>query len=81
MQIAISKPSRCTFLVWPGSPWIILLFPPVDFSALQAHAITYDISGTPVVVASIDDLITLKEAVGRPIDRADIDHLRRLAES
>jgi len=58
----------------------ILLFPPVDFAAMLARAVTFDIQGTPVVVASISDLIALKEAVGRPIDRADIDHLRRIAE-
>jgi hypothetical protein len=57
----------------------VLLFPPVDFTAMHTRAVTFDILGTPVVVASIDDLVALKEAVGRPIDRADIDHLRRLA--
>jgi len=35
----------------------------------------------PVVVASIDDMIALKQAVGRPIDLADIEHLKRLKES
>jgi hypothetical protein len=35
----------------------------------------------PIAVASIDDLIALKQAVGRPIDLADIAHLKRLKES
>ena len=35
----------------------------------------------PVVVASIDDMIALKQAVGRPIDLADIEHLKRLKET
>ena len=35
----------------------------------------------PIEVASIDDLIALKQAVGRPIDLADIEHLKRLKES
>jgi hypothetical protein len=34
--------------------------------------------GTPVKLASIDDLIGLKQSVARPIDLADIEHLKRL---
>lgn len=33
-----------------------------------------------VVVVGIDDLIALKQAVGRPIDLSDIEHLKRLGK-
>jgi len=33
-----------------------------------------------IVVASVEDLIALKQAVARPIDLADIEHLKRLGE-
>ncbi len=56
----------------------VLLFPPVDFSDMLPHAVVFDVAGVAVRVASIDDLIALKQAVGRPIDVADIEHLRRI---
>lgn len=45
------------------------------------RAVTFQAGNVPVVVACIDDLIALKQAVGRPIDIADIEHLKRLKES
>lgn len=68
----------------PGAAGItldVLLYPPVDFSGLRKHAVTFHAGQVPVVVASIDDLIALKQAVGRPIDLTDIEHLKRLKES
>jgi hypothetical protein len=59
----------------------ILLYPPVDFQDMLSRAVRYEIRGTPVVVVAIDDLIALKEAVGRPIDLTDIAHLKRLREA
>jgi hypothetical protein len=59
----------------------VLLYPPVHFTDLQKNAITLNAGDVPVIVASIDDLITLKQAVGRPIDLEDIKHLKRLKES
>ena len=56
----------------------VLLHPPVDYAQLRAHAVTFMAGNVPIVVASIDDLIALKQAVGRPIDLADIEHLKRL---
>jgi hypothetical protein len=56
----------------------VLLFPPVEFSGMSRRAVVFDIAGTPVRVASIDDLISLKQAVGRPIDLSDIEHLQRV---
>ncbi|MCL5059747.1 MAG: nucleotidyl transferase AbiEii/AbiGii toxin family protein [Candidatus Thermoplasmatota archaeon] len=58
----------------------VLLYPPVNFNSLLNHAVTFKAGDVPVVVASIDDLIDMKRAVGRPIDLADIEHLKRLKE-
>jgi predicted nucleotidyltransferase len=56
----------------------VLLFPPVAPADMCQRAVRLDISGTPVNLASIEDLISLKQNVGRPIDLADIAHLKRL---
>lgn len=65
----------------PGSGGVtldVLLFPPVDFGGLHERAWMFQVADAPVVAASIDDLIALKQAVGRPIDLSDIEHLKRL---
>ena len=59
----------------------VLLYPPVDFAGMRARAVTFNAGDVPVVVACIDDMIALKQAVGRPIDLADIEHLNRLKKS
>jgi predicted nucleotidyltransferase len=59
----------------------VLLYPPIDFASLRERAVTFHAGEVPVVVAGIDDLIALKQAVGRPIDLADIEHLKRLREA
>ncbi len=59
----------------------VLLYPPVDYVGMRERAVTFKAGDVPVVVASIDDMIALKQAVGRPIDLADIEHLKRLKES
>jgi hypothetical protein len=56
----------------------ILLFPSVDFAEMQRRAVHFDIDQIDIPVASIDDLILLKQAAGRPIDSSDIEHLKRL---
>jgi hypothetical protein len=56
----------------------VLLFPPVDFSKMLARVEEFDVAGTAIKVVSIDDLIALKSAVGRPIDLSDIEHLKRI---
>jgi hypothetical protein len=56
----------------------VLLFPPVPPADMCQRAIRLDVAGTPVNLASVDDLIALKQSVGRPIDLSDIEHLKRL---
>lgn len=56
----------------------VLLFPPVDFAGMIARAVEFEIAGTAIRVVSIDDLIALKSAVGRPIDLSDVEHLQRI---
>lgn len=56
----------------------ILLFPPIDFVVMHNRAVIFDIANTQIKVASIDDLITMKSAVGREIDIMDIEHLNTL---
>jgi hypothetical protein len=56
----------------------VLLFPPLDMADMLKRSIVFDITGTKVNVVSIDDLIALKKAVGRPIDLSDIEHLQRI---
>ncbi len=58
----------------------VLLYPPIDHAQLRSRAVTFRAGDIPIVVASIDDLIALKEAVGRPIDLADVAHLKRLKD-
>lgn len=67
----------------PGAAGVtldVLLYPPLDYPHMRRHAVTFQAGDVTVVVACIDDLIALKQAVGRPIDIADIEHLKRLKE-
>ncbi len=68
----------------PGSAGVtldVLLYPPLDFAGVRERAVIFRAAEVPVVVACIDDLIALKQAVGRPIDLTDIEHLKRLKET
>lgn len=56
----------------------VVLFPSVDFTGMNARAIIFKVGSVGIRVASIDDLIDLKKAAGRPIDLADIAHLERI---
>ncbi len=58
----------------------ILLDPIVSFSDLYASASVVTMGGTAVRVASIQHLIALKQAAGRPQDVADIERLSAMLE-
>jgi hypothetical protein len=51
---------------------------PIPFEELYERSVALDVAGTPVRVASIQDLITLKQRTGRLQDQADIAALRDL---
>ena len=59
----------------------ILLFPEVNFFDLSARAIEIELGNVPVRLAAIPDLIALKQAAARPMDLADIEHLRKIQAS
>jgi hypothetical protein len=50
----------------PGSP---------GYAALRRHADVVDLDGDPVPIASLEDLIEMKRAAGRPQDEMDIEAL------
>ena len=67
----------------PGKPLAdidILIDSPVDFASLTARAEHVDAGGLRLRIASIADLIRMKEVAARDQDLADADALRRLLE-
>ena len=62
----------------PASPTVdIVIHHPLDFKQAFAKKVLRDIAGTPVLLACIEDMITLKKAAGREQDLSDIIHLER----
>jgi Nucleotidyl transferase AbiEii toxin, Type IV TA system len=53
----------------PGAP---------AYEELRRHADRYDLGGFNVSVASIDDLIAMKQAAGRPKDLLDLEELEAI---
>ena len=58
----------------------ILIDPPIDIGIAFDRAEYRDLGSTMAVLASIEDMILLKQETGRAQDKADIEHLRRLRE-
>jgi hypothetical protein len=50
------------------------------YDDLRRHAVTYDLDGLPVAVASIDDVIRSKRAADRAKDRAALPELEALRD-
>ncbi len=51
---------------------------PIPFEQLWEQAAVVELEGQPVRVASVDHLIAMKSAAGRPQDLADVDALEAL---
>lgn len=58
----------------------LLATTPIPFAELRQQADLLDVDGVPVRVASVEHLIAMKRASGRPQDLADADALSRLAD-
>ncbi len=56
----------------------VLLFPPVEYAGMSQRAVVLNVANVAVRMVAMDDLIALKQAVGRPIDLSDIEHLKRI---
>jgi hypothetical protein len=52
---------------------------PFEFAAAWARAVRVPLDEAIATVASIDDLVALKRASGRPVDLEDVEALERLA--
>lgn len=53
---------------------------PIPYKELYQRSVVMDLSGIPVRVCSIDDLITMKKQAGRHKDLADIEQLSKIKE-
>lgn len=58
----------------------VLIAPAIDIKAAMQRALVRDLNGTPVRLASIEDMIKLKQGTGRAQDESDIEHLERLRD-
>ncbi len=54
--------------------------PNLDYERLRGTALSTTVAGQPVLVASLDDLIAMKRAAGRPKDRVELEILGALRE-
>lgn len=54
--------------------------PGFDYASLRSNAIRATVAGQDVFVASLDDLMAMKRAAGRPKDRIELEILGALRE-
>jgi predicted nucleotidyltransferase len=54
--------------------------PAFDYAILAKHAVIVEFNGVNVLVASLDDLMSMKRAAGRPKDRVELEILGALRE-
>jgi hypothetical protein len=54
--------------------------PGLDYQMLRSRAIRFELYGSDVWMASLDDLVAMKRAAGRPKDLLALEHLGALRE-
>ena len=64
----------------PGLEVDLFVQEPMDFGPAYARAVRVDLDTTWTTVAAIEDLIRMKQASARPIDLADVEALRAIAD-
>jgi hypothetical protein len=63
----------------PGTPTVdVLLKHSLDFQQALTRALVQEVEGVPIRIASLDDMVALKQNTGRRQDEDDIEHLLRL---
>ena len=63
----------------PSHPTVdVLLRHDLDLDAALHRALRQTVDGVPITIASIEDMIALKENTGRRQDQDDVEHLRRI---
>ena len=66
----------------PGTPTVdIILKHPLDLDAAMNRAVVQGVSGITVRLASIQDMIALKQNTGRRQDQDDVEHLLRIRDA
>ena len=64
----------------PSKQLDFFLANPVDFEDAYKRKQMKEVSGVQIPIASIDDIIALKAVSGRPRDKEDIEHLKRIKD-
>ncbi len=64
----------------PGLAVDLFVQEPMDFEPAYERALRVELDSTWTMVVGIEDLIRMKERTGRPLDLADAEALRAIAE-
>jgi hypothetical protein len=63
----------------PGTPTVdVLLKHPLDLEQAIERSLVQSVEDVPIRIASMDDMIALKQSTGRRQDHDDLEHLLRL---
>jgi len=63
---------------WALSEIDIIINAPIAYAEARKRARKITVQGVPIPVISIDDLIKMKQAAGREMDKADVQYLKKV---